>query len=81
MPRWWPISARADFRGSDAAASLKLRRRLRGGDVAPGFPRQRCRGLIEAISGAGEFSMNGTDFRGSDAAASLKPYLRRGRGG
>ena len=38
------------FHGSDAVASLKQARRARPSRRCAGFPRQRCRGLIEARS-------------------------------
>jgi len=69
------VSWAGDFRGSDAAASLKRIARLLDERTDPGFPRQRCRGLIEADRATELERIGGKDFRGSDAAASLKPRI------
>jgi len=60
------------FRGSDAAASLKPVEMYGESPEQHRLPRQRCRGLIEAVADRCPIRGDAQVFRGSDAAASLK---------
>ncbi len=61
------------FPGSNAGASLKRIEQVGTAQVGTDFPRQQCRGLIEATEKPHlPLKQNGT-FPGSNAGASLKP--------